>query len=116
MAADAAIKKALSGLGLPVARLRWDGGEDAFITYQILDSYEDDHADDESHAHIWTYRVDIYKRGDYMSLMQSAVKALKAAGFYGISIGPEMYENDTKYSHLPIEADYMEGETDQWQR
>lgn len=108
MEADTAIKRALSGLGVPVVRIRWDGGEDAFVTYQILDSFEDNHSDDESHANICTYRADIYKRGDYMSLMQSAVKALKAAGFYNISIGPEMYENDTKYYHLPIEADYME--------
>ena len=34
--------------------------------------------------------------------------ALKAAGFYGITINAEVYEQDTGYYHVPVEIKYME--------
>ena len=35
-------------------------------------------------------------------------QALKAAGFYGLVIDPEVYEQDTGFYHVPIEAKYYE--------
>ena len=32
----------------------------------------------------------------------------KAAGFYGITINAEVYEQDTGYYHVPVEIKYME--------
>jgi len=34
--------------------------------------------------------------------------ALKAAGFYAITIDAETYEQDTGYYHVPVEIKYME--------
>ena len=104
---DAVLHDALRNLGIPVARLQWNGGDDTFITYQILDGSEEHFADDENHAEAWTYRIDLYSREDYIGLLRKVRSALKTAGFYNIVVDPELYESDTKYYHLPIEADYM---------
>ena len=107
MTAENALSAALEGLGVPVSRLKHDGGEDQFITYQILTANEDYFSDDDNDAEEWTYRIDIYSRQNYLTLLSEAKKALKSAGFYNIIIDPEMYETDTKYYHLPMEATYM---------
>jgi len=33
---------------------------------------------------------------------------LKEAGFYGITVDPEVFENETGYYHVPVEIKYME--------
>ena len=65
-------------------------------------------ADDEMHGTEYTYRVDIYSKRDYIALLRRAKQALKAAGFYGLVIDPEVYEQDTGFYHVPIEAKYYE--------
>ena len=45
---------------------------------------------------------------DYFALLQRLKTALKAAGFYGITINAEVYEQDTGYYHVPVEIKYME--------
>ena len=65
-------------------------------------------ADDETHGTEYTYRVDIYSKRDYIALLRRAKQALKAAGFYGLVIDPEVYEKDTGFYHVPIEAKYYE--------
>ena len=65
-------------------------------------------ADDEMHGTEYTYRVDIYSKRDYIALLRRVKQALKAAGFYGLVIDPEVYEQDTGFYHVPIEAKYYE--------
>ena len=65
-------------------------------------------ADDETHGTEYTYRVDIYSKRDYIALLRRVKQALKAAGFYGLVIDPEVYERDTGFYHVPIEAKYYE--------
>ena len=50
----------------------------------------------------------IYSKTDYFALLQRLKTALKAAGFYGITINAEVYEQDTGYYHVPVEIKYME--------
>lgn len=105
--ADERLMEVLNALGVPVERLSHKGGEDTFITYQILNGNEEAFADDEGHAEEWTYRIDVYSRGDYTELLRNLRAHLRATGFYNIVTGPEMYEDDTGYYHMPVEADYM---------
>ena len=107
MTADNALSAALEGLGVPVSRLKHDGGEDQFITYQIINATKENFSDDDNESEEWTYRIDIYSRTNHLALLREAKKALKTAGFYNIRIAPEIYESDTKYYHLPMEATYM---------
>ena len=66
-------------------------------------------SDDESGAEEFTYRGGYFiPRVDYIALMRSAKRALKEAGFYGITFDPEVFEENTGYYHVPVEFKYME--------
>lgn len=108
MNVDALLKTTLEGLGYPVERLKYDDKAKTYITYQLVVGRDVHFSDDENGAEEFTYRVDIYSRGDYIALMRSAKRALKEAGFYGITFDPEVFEENTGYYHVPVEFKYME--------
>lgn len=105
---DSLLKTTLEGLGAPVERLVFTGNAPAFFTYQFVLGADTAFADDESGAEEFLYRADLYAKGDFFALLRRTKQALKAAGFYGITVDPEAYEQDTGYYHVPIEMKYME--------
>ncbi len=105
---DSLLKTTLDALCPNVARLFFCGKADTFITYQLVSLEDMAATDDEMHGEEYTYRVDIYSKRDYIALLHCVKQALKAAGFYGIVIDPEVYEQDTGFYHVPIEAKYYE--------
>lgn len=108
MTAEAAIKRALEGLGVPVERLTYRGRAEAFITYQLVVSAERDFYDDENEAEEYTFRIDIFAHENYIALLRRVKQALKAEEFYSINTEAEIYENDTRYYHIAIGAKYLE--------
>lgn len=108
MTADEAIKTALDTLGVPVDRLFYDGEAPSFVTYQLVVGIPGGFADDEYTHEEYTYRVDVYSRTEHIPLLRKAKQALRAAGFYGLTVDPEVYENETGYYHIPLEIKYME--------
>ena len=105
---DALLKTTLSAQCPHVARLAFRGKAATYITYQLVLSQDRDAADDVLQGAEYTYRVDIYSKRDYMALLRRTKQALKAAGFYGFVIDPEVYEPDTGYYHVPIEIKFYE--------
>lgn len=105
---DSLLKTTLEGLGAPVERLVFTGTAPVFFTYQFVLGADTAFADDESGAEEFLYRIDLYTKGDFFALLRRTKQALKAAGFYGITVDPEIYEQDTGYYHVPIEMKYME--------
>lgn len=105
---DALLKTTLAAQCSNVARLVFRGKAGAYITYQLVLMQDRDAADDEMHGTEYTYRVDIYSKQDYIALLRRTVRALKAAEFYGIVVDPEVYESDTGFYHVPIEAKFYE--------
>ena len=94
---DSLLKAELEKLGVPVERLKYGGkGRDTFFS------------DDEEGAQEFTYQVHVYSKTDYIDILQRLKTALKAAGFYAITIDAETYEQDTGYYHVPVEIKYME--------
>lgn len=105
---DGLVKSTLLSLGVPVERLRYTGKASVFITFQIVIGRETGFADDDGTAYEHFYRADIYSKADYVGLLRRAERALKAAGFYGITVNAEIYENDTGFYHIPIDFYFME--------
>lgn len=105
---DSLLKMTLEGLGVPVERMVFTGNAPIFFTYQFVLGADTSFADDDSEAEEFSYRVDLYTKGDFFALLRRTKQALKAAGFYGITVDPEIYERDTGYYHVPIEMKYME--------
>lgn len=108
MDAGIILKQTLDTLGVPVQRLTYSGSAETFITYQCITSTETAFADDDNEAEEFLYRVDIFSRRDYIALLRQTKRALKLAGFYGVTIEAELYENDTRFFHVPINAYYCE--------
>lgn len=105
---DSILKSTLDTLNVPVERLLYKGNASTFIIFQLVYSHETGFADDDSTGTEYTYRVDIFSKNDYISLLRRTIQALKEAGFYGITVDPEVFENETGYYHVPIEIKYME--------
>lgn len=108
MSAEEAIKTALDTLGVPVDRLFYDGEASSFVTYQLVVGTAGGFMDDEYTHEEYTYRVDIYSKAEHIFLLRKVKQVLRAAGFYGLTVDPEVYESETGYYHIPVEIKYME--------
>lgn len=108
MDVDSLLHSTLKGLGVPVERLKYRGKADSYITYQLAEGHGEFFSDDEEGATEYTYQVHIFSKKDYFPLVKALKKALKAAGFYGVQIGAEVFERDTGFYHIPVEIKYME--------
>lgn len=108
MEAAKALDAALKAFGHPVARLYYKGKPvSTYFTYQIIAGTPTAYADDDNTATESTWRVDLYTKGSYAALLPKVIRALKSADFYGVSVEAEMYEQETGYYHVPIEAKYL---------
>ena len=105
---DSLLKAELEKLGVPVERLKYGGKAACFIVYQLVVGRATFFSDDEEGAQEFTYQVHVYSKTDYIDILQRLKTALKAAGFYAITIDAETYEQDTGYYHVPVEIKYME--------
>ena len=108
MDVDSLLKSTLEKLGFPVERLKYDGKAKTYITYQLVVGRDTFFSDNDGGAEEFTYRVDIYSRGDYIAVMRRAKRILKEAGFYGITFDPEVFEENTGYYHVPVEIKFTE--------
>lgn len=108
MTAEEAMNAALATLGVPAVRLQYDGKADAFITYQCVISQETAFSDDGNEAEESLFRLDLFSRGDFVSLLRRTKQALKYAGFYGVTADGETYESDTMLYHVSVTAKYLE--------
>lgn len=55
-------------------------------------------------------QVDIYSKEPYDKLLAATLTALKEGGFAVSSYGPEGYEADTRYRHMPITCRWYDKE------
>ena len=108
MNVDSLLNTTLKGLGVPVERLKYGGKAASFITYQLVAGRDTFFSDDEEGAQEYTYQVHIFSKKDYFDLLRRLVAAVKAAGFFGVVIDAEIYEQDTGFYHIPVTIKYME--------
>ena len=105
---DNILKRTLEGLGVPCERLKFSGTADTFIVFQLVLGQEIDFSDDGTNAMEYIYQIHLYSKGDYIPLLQKAKKALKEAGFFNVTINPEIFESETGFYHIPLEVNYLE--------
>ena len=101
---NSAIETILSGLKVPVAYMFYEGSEDTYITYQQESQESACAGDDKVQGFIAYYDVDIYSKGDYVSLMGDVIKAFTDADwvYQPSRVSPDMYERDTKLYHKTL--------------
>lgn len=64
MNVDSTLKALLDKLGVPVARLKYNGRAACFITYQLVVGRDTLFSDDEEGAQEYTYQINIYSKTD----------------------------------------------------
>lgn len=107
-----ALYAALDALGYPVARIYLDKEKykrkgialDTYLTYSLIVELPKHHADDDNGASESTWRIDLFTKTAYETLVKRIKTALKGADFYGISVEAETYETGTGYYHVSIEC------------
>ncbi len=114
---DALVKSTLLSCCQNVRRTYYkkpDGGAmpSEYITYQIVQIADTEHSDDEADATMHDYAIDIYTRGDCMSLLAAVRTGLNAAGFHGTTVDMEIYEKETGYYHIPMITHYLDDLTE----
>jgi len=114
--ANSVLDAALKNIGLPVSRIfrdTTDSGKpapDVYLTYQLIFGENSLLADDGDEGMQSVWRVYLYSRINYMDIVKKVVRALKKAGFYGVTLEAEQYERDTGYYHISFSARYLEAE------
>jgi|GEM_PF-3186881 hypothetical protein len=93
---------------VPVAHLHYSGTEKTYLQYYTYLDQDEFFADDTPQDGNMYCTVDIYsnKRDALMALLPTIKSHLRTADFSTISAGPELYENDSKMYHLPINFSY----------
>ncbi|MDD2297572.1 MAG: hypothetical protein PHX79_07130 [Sphaerochaetaceae bacterium] len=96
------------GKVLPATHLHYSGTEKTYLQYYTYLDQDEFSADDEPQEGNTYSTVDIYsnKRDALMELLPIIKSRLRTADFSIISAGPEIYENDSKMYHLPIDISY----------
>jgi len=97
------LKEILAAI-LPTERLLFTGKTKprTYCTFQKVVQQAAQNADDKEILTAYTYRVTLFSKGDYETVLQSILTALKANGYYINSIDGEDYETDTGYYKVPI--------------
>lgn len=101
------IISALSPLGLPVSPNTYEGTADEYITFNYADERPTVRADDTDILDETEIQVHYFTRGNPQTNKRAIRKALRASGFTILSTS-EFYENDTKLTHIVVEA-WIEG-------
>ena len=89
---------------IPVAFLKYNGKEETYITYQLINIDNVLCADDEIQSYVNYYDFDIYSKSNYLKIVKELKKVLKNNGFmFQPSLSSnEIFEEDTGYYHKTL--------------
>lgn len=101
---NAEIETLLSVLKVPYNFMFYEGADDTYITYQKQSADDALAGDDQVIGDVVYYDVDIYSRGNYLTLIDSVITLFEGAGwtYQPSRESPDMYETDTKYFHRTL--------------
>lgn len=80
MNVDSTLKALLDKLGVPVARLKYNGRAACFITYQLVVGRDTLFSDDEEGAQEYTYQINIYSKTDYFRTSPALKNSAESGG------------------------------------
>lgn len=98
------IYDALAGLGVPVCHPPYKGGEETYITYQMLGQSGQIYAEGREVETGVTYAVSIFAEGFTADLMKRAKTALESAG-YIVTVDMESYDKETGRTQIALIAE-----------
>jgi hypothetical protein len=101
---NAEIEQILNELDIPHAYMFYEGAEDTYITYMQESKDSALAGDDKVIGAVIYYDVDIYSKGNYLSIIDELIPLFEAAGwtYQPSRESPDFYEKDTKMYHKTI--------------
>ena len=96
------IEKAFKNYRVPIEYMNYSGNENSYLTYYTWKELPDDFCDDENQIEIAYGTIDIYSKGNFKSILRDVKQILKDNGFLVTDVASEMFEEDTKYYHVPV--------------
>ena len=92
---------ALKNLSVPVSFQTYSGSATTYITFSKYLENVESYADNKETSISSYIQVNVFSKGDYTTLVNSVLDALKQAEFRRTYV-TEMYESDTKIFHKVI--------------
>lgn len=93
---------AVGGVSVPTAHLKYKGNETTFVTWTITLEKPVLSADNEPLYSIVSLDVDVYSKGNYLSVITEIKRLMKDNGWLWVEDSAEMYEDDTGLYHKTI--------------
>ena len=98
----------VEGKSIPISFLRYTGQSDTYLTYYTWLCQPNNFYNDEHHVEVAYGTIDIFSKGNFKKLLKQVKKILKDNNFTWTDDGPEDFESETGYYHVPINF-YFEG-------
>ena len=93
---------------IPIAFLSYTGNADTYLTYYTWQEQPDNFFDDEYHSEIAYGTIDIFSKRNFKGVLKEVKKVLKKNDFTWTDNGPETFDRETGYYHIPVNF-YLEG-------
>ena len=93
---------------IPISFLNYTGKSDVYLTYYTWFEKSDNFYDDEYHAEISFGTIDIFSKVNFKNILKKVKQKLKENGFTWTDNGPEDFDKETDYYHVPVNF-YLEG-------
>ncbi len=90
----------VDGVSVPTAHIKYKGKETTYVVWTIIGNIPALSGDDEQLYGITTVDVDVYSKGNYLSVLAEVKRLMKINGWIWTEDSTEMYEDDTGLYHI----------------
>lgn len=90
----------VGGAYVPTAHIKYKGKETTYVVWTIISNTPVLSGDDEQLYGITTVDVDIYSKGNYLSVLKEVKQLMKINEWIWTEDSQEMYEDDTGLYHI----------------
>ena len=90
----------VGGRKIPTAHIKYKGKETTFVVWTIISNEPALSGNDEQLYGIGTVDVDIYSKGNYLSVLKEVKRLMKINDWLWTGESAEMYEDDTELYHI----------------
>lgn len=90
----------VGGVSVPTAHIKYKGEAETFVAWTIIGDAPALSGDNEQLYSIATVDVDIYSKGNYLSVLAEIKRLMKINEWVWTGDSTEMYEDDTGFYHI----------------
>lgn len=93
---------------IPISYQQYKGKSTTYLTYYTYYEEPIEFSDDKAGLECTYGTIDIFCKGNFKKVLKEVKKILKNNGFTVTDVGPEDFEEETGFYHVPVNF-YLEG-------